>query len=258
MASLELVITKLRVCPIWVCQGMPLLPFPVPASILGYWDGNIQIQGRKSLADSIHVDNWINAFWTSFDAAVGAWAETAIVQAPVASIVATFFQRHCCSHARQAYMDHKLQKHKRSHVKHFRPYVERQIETTQILIYCFSFQKGKKETFIQEVWLPYLCAMLFVLLCILLRILLNQSKINPCSLGSWFQQQLVNCYWLVVISSLDLSPTNQLDRKLKAPEQGGSSWLSLLISIGRPPLIKFKQFPFKDSSYISILGQQIP
>lgn len=82
---------------------------PVPAGILGYSHGNIQPERRDSLAHRIHVNDGIDALRTPFYAALGAGAEPAVVQAFVAYVMSTFFQRYGSSHARNTHVNYQLQ-----------------------------------------------------------------------------------------------------------------------------------------------------
>lgn len=70
-----------------------------PSCVFGDWYSHSQPGGGHSLADRLHVDDRVDAVGASDDAALGVWAEAAVVQASVAVISATLFKRDSSGHS---------------------------------------------------------------------------------------------------------------------------------------------------------------
>lgn len=81
----------------------------LPAGILWDGHGHIQTQCGNPLTYSVHVDDGVNAFRPILHTALGAGAESAVVQPLVALVVTALLQRDRSSHTWHPHMHHQLQ-----------------------------------------------------------------------------------------------------------------------------------------------------
>lgn len=81
-------------------------PTHSPPSILRHGESDPEVRAVDSRADCVHVQEWANAVGAVLHAAVGGWAEAAVVQAAVAFVVAALLQSDGGGWPRHTDVDH--------------------------------------------------------------------------------------------------------------------------------------------------------